>query len=351
MAGPGMRSRSGWTLLAANAAVAVVAGAAMLAVVWVFSSEPEEGDGSSYSRVAMSPDDRNAPHVSITRIPPLRPSVGDDPQETPEPEESEAAPWSTETRADVPREPAPAERSLPFRWPWSKPAAPRKHHTVQSRLAELAPGALPRLMAKFEAAKAPWPPAEIALVAIKDEKALELYARPAKGSWTHIHRYKVLAASGKGGPKLRQGDRQVPEGLYRIALLNPNSSYHVSLRVNYPNAFDRKMAAKDGRSDLGGDIMIHGKNLSAGCLAMGDEAVEEIFVLAAKTGLAKVNVIIAPTDLRRKKAPELPPGHPEWLPGLYTEIAAAMSGFEAPHTVAETGGTSFASNLLSLFSK
>jgi murein L,D-transpeptidase YafK len=61
-----------------------------------------------------------------------------------------------------------------------------------------------------------------------------------------IHRYPLLAASGVAGPKLRQGDKQVPEGVYGISFLNPNSRYDVSLRVNYPNAFDRQMAAKDG---------------------------------------------------------------------------------------------------------
>src|SRR5262249_27232730 len=102
------------------------------------------------------------------------------------------------------------------------------------------------------------------------------------------------------------------------------------LRVNYPNAFDRQMAAKDGRKNLGGDIMIHGKNLSAGCLAMGDEAVEELFVLAAQTGLSNIKLIIAPTDFRENGLTALDPGRPEWLPRLYTEIAAAMSEFKAP---------------------
>ena len=66
-------------------------------------------------------------------------------------------------------------------------------------------------------------------------------------AWKLIHRYSVLAASGVAGPKLRQGDKQVPEGVYGISFLNPSSRYDVSLRVNYPNAFDRQMAAKDGR--------------------------------------------------------------------------------------------------------
>ncbi len=257
----------------------------------------------------------------------------------------DAGSWSTE----IHRETTPPQSGWRFtllhslRLPSQpvNPSHPLRAHTMKTRLAEISPTATARLSAKFEAAKAAWPPAEIALIAIKDEKILELHARPNGGAWMLIHRYRVLAASGGAGPKLRQGDRQVPEGIYSIAFLNPNSAYHVSLGVNYPNAFDRHMAAKDGRKDLGGDIMIHGKNLSAGCLAMGDEAVEELFVLAAQMGVSNVKLIISPTDFRQNGLWTHEPGRPEWLPKLYAEIATAMSGFKAPRS---TG-------LLSFFSK
>ena len=71
-----------------------------------------------------------------------------------------------------------------------------------------------------------------------------------------LARYPIRAASGALGPKLREGDRQVPEGVYDIESLNPNSRFHVALRVGYPNAFDRQMAGREGRTALGGDIMI-----------------------------------------------------------------------------------------------
>lgn len=207
--------------------------------------------------------------------------------------------------------------------------AGKTRYTLKQRLAEISPAALARVTAKYEKAKASWPPAELAFVAIKDNKALEVYSRPQDGEWQFVHRYKVLAASGASGPKLQRGDKQVPEGVYRISYLNPNSAYHVSLRVNYPNSFDRQMAKKDGRKDLGGDIMIHGKNVSAGCLAVGDPSAEELFVLAAEVGMKNVKVIIAPTDFRRKQNAVLKVG-PEWVPELYTEIASAMGEFKAP---------------------
>jgi len=211
-----------------------------------------------------------------------------------------------------------------------KPAKVRKRrYTLRERLKEISPSARARIIKKFASMKAVWPPTEVSLVAIKDERSLELYSRSGEGAWTFIHRYRVLAASGGSGPKLIRGDKQVPEGIYRISYLNPNSSYHVSLRVNYPNAFDREMAALDGRKDLGGDIMIHGKNVSAGCLAMGDEAAEELFDLAAEIGLANIQLIIAPTDFRKKPL-EPAPKTPQWVPALYTQVAGAMSEFKAP---------------------
>jgi hypothetical protein len=213
--------------------------------------------------------------------------------------------------------------------------------SLSDKLRQIGPSAHERLQAKFVEAKAPWQPAELALVALKDEKILELFAKPSGGSWTFIHRYPVLAASGASGPKLRRGDKQVPEGVYRITFLNPNSRYHVALRVGYPNAFDRRMGAQDGRKDLGGDIMIHGKAASVGCLAIGDEAAEELFVLAAETGLQNIKLIIAPNDLRKSGLPTPQDGQPQWLPQLYAELAAALEPFKSPPQ---------SNGLLSLFS-
>jgi hypothetical protein len=242
-----------------------------------------------------------------------------------------STPWSIQTRREAtpptkaPRHPAKAAPAV-------SPAAPEAPttYTVEQRRGEFATAANKRLAEKFIAAEAAWPPVDIAFVAIKDEKVLELFARPNGGEWKFIHRYPVLAASGDSGPKLRQGDKQVPEGVYGISFLNPNSRYHVSLRVNYPNAFDRKMAALDGRKDLGGDIMIHGKTKSVGCLAIGDEAAEELFTLAAQVGLPNIKLVIAPTNFRQNAPPAVSPGQPAWLPELYTEVATAMSEFKTP---------------------
>jgi hypothetical protein len=196
--------------------------------------------------------------------------------------------------------------------------------TIAERVAEHGAAARARLAPHFAAAGVPYPPREVVLVGLKSEAVLEVYASGAGTSIRRIRDYAILAASGGPGPKLRQGDRQVPEGLYRIELLNPNSRYHLSLRVDYPNAFDRQMAADDGRTGLGGDIMIHGSDVSIGCLAMGDEAAEDLFVLAADTGIERLRVILAPADLRRVAAPE-GPALPAWAPRLYADIARELA--------------------------
>jgi hypothetical protein len=145
-----------------------------------------------------------------------------------------------------------------------------------------------------------------------------------------IKSYPVLAASGELGPKLREGDRQVPEGLYGIESLNPNSRFHLALRVDYPNEDDRSRAALDGRSQLGGDIMIHGDDVSIGCLAMGDVAAEEFFVVAAEAGWRNGRVLISPVDFRLRTLPSDFVPAASWVDELYGRIRTELAGLPQP---------------------
>jgi hypothetical protein len=172
----------------------------------------------------------------------------------------------------------------------------------------------------FAKAKVSFPPREVALIALKQEKKLELWARD-RGEFRFIRDYFIMAASGDPGPKLRQGDRQVPEGIYRITELNPNSHYHLSMKLNYPNEFDLLHAEAEGRSNPGSDIFIHGKDASIGCLAMGDTAIRELFILAAQVGVNNVKVVIAPHDPRRYPLLADTEVLPEWTPDLYAMIS------------------------------
>ncbi len=199
--------------------------------------------------------------------------------------------------------------------------------TVADVVKRYGPAAHNRLGPHFTRAGVAYPPKQIALLVFKKERRLSLWARSAtNGPWRFIRHYPVLAASGHAGPKLRQGDYQVPEGVYRIEHLNPNSSYHLSMKVSYPNEHDRRMATRDARTRLGGDIFIHGDQVSIGCVAMGDPAIEELFTLVAETGYQRVKVIIAPNDLRAGGA-VIHEDAPTWVGQLYRIVAAALVEF------------------------
>ncbi|MBN2640751.1 MAG: L,D-transpeptidase family protein [Victivallales bacterium] len=170
-----------------------------------------------------------------------------------------------------------------------------------------------------------YPPAGLTLIGLKEEKRLEVWA-PVLDKWIFITDYPISGTSGKTGPKLREGDGQVPEGMYGITGLNPNSSYHLSLKIDYPNSFDREKANKEKRRNPGGNIFIHGKNASIGCLAMGDDTIEELFVLAHKVGCSNIQVLIAPMDLRIKPAPMI--SSPDWVAGLHTAIKSRLADFQ-----------------------
>lgn len=191
--------------------------------------------------------------------------------------------------------------------------------SVDDVLRAVGPVRRPQLQRRFQRAGVPYPPGRVTLAAFKQERELELWASDG-GPFRHVARYAIQAASGGAGPKLREGDLQVPEGVYRLTLLNPNSSYHLSMRVDYPNAFDRAQARQDRRTRLGGDIYIHGRAVSIGCLAMGDEAIEELFVLAADTGLARTRVVIAPNRAVGPAAAD-----PPWVPDLYAAIERELA--------------------------
>lgn len=199
-----------------------------------------------------------------------------------------------------------------------RPAEPAQK-TVSDRVKEFGSVVRQRLLPRFEEMGVAYPPARIVFVGLKDERELEVWVSDG-GELRRLKTYPILGASGQLGPKLAEGDRQVPEGVYRIEFLNPNSRYHLSLKVSYPNAFDRAKAELEGRVNLGGDIMIHGKTASIGCLAMGDEAAEDLFVLAAESGVENIEVILSPVDFRVRTLPETLTLVPEWTPELYRQI-------------------------------
>jgi hypothetical protein len=195
--------------------------------------------------------------------------------------------------------------------------------TVSGVIANIRERTESQLQSDFLNVNFPYPPDRVSLIAIKDVNILELWGHSGDRS-KKIKTYPILAASGQLGPKLIEGDRQVPEGIYDIVSFNPNSSYHLSMKLNYPNNFDLKYAKQEGRQYPGTNIFIHGKSASIGCLAMGDRVIEELFTLVHNAKRNKVTVVISPND------PEFGPllsndiSRP-WISELYKEITQKIN--------------------------
>jgi len=98
------------------------------------------------------------------------------------------------------------------------------------------------------------------------------------------------------------------------------------MRISYPNSFDKEMAKKDKRTNLGGDIMIHGSNRTIGCIPIGDDNIEEVYYLAQKVGIENIKVILSPVDFRKITVNIKSNKYP-WLRELYAKITKEMKPF------------------------
>ena len=202
------------------------------------------------------------------------------------------------------------------------PPAPRTVAAVIDSFARVARG---RYEAACRKQKIAWPPKRLTLLAFKRERTLEVWGAGESGGYARLATYRIVAASGKTGPKRREGDKQVPEGIYSLPLLNPNSSYHLSIKVGYPNGTDIANATIPTER-MGGDIYIHGRDVSIGCLAIGDRGIEELFTLAALVPAERRRIIIAPFDFRR--TPGAPfPKEAAWVHEVYRKIKGDLRGF------------------------
>jgi len=113
----------------------------------------------------------------------------------------------------------------------------------------------------------------------KQEAELEVWKQDAAGRYELLKTYPICRWSGELGPKIKEGDRQAPEGFYNItpASMNPNSQFYLSINTGYPNAFDRS------HQRTGAALMIHGDCSSRGCYAMTDDQISEIYALARES--------------------------------------------------------------------
>lgn len=127
----------------------------------------------------------------------------------------------------------------------------------------------------------------------KREHRLEVWMRPAGGHYGLFRSYAICKYSGDLGPKIAEGDRQAPEGFYRVARaqLNPTSRHHLAFNLGFPNQLDQQL----GRT--GSFLMVHGGCTSIGCYAMTDEKVDQIYAIveaALNRGQNEVDVSIFP---------------------------------------------------------
>jgi len=166
--------------------------------------------------------------------------------------------------------------------------------------------------------------------AFKQERELELWMKPADSEkFVLFKTYPIAAASGKLGPKQAEGDRQVPEGFYFVppSMMNPRSRFHLAFNIGYPNQFDRA----HGRT--GSFIMVHGSDVSIGCLAMTDQKIEEIYSLcdaAHRAGQKFFRVHIFPFRMSEEKMRQCR-GH-RWRP-FWKNLEKGYRWFEEKRTI------------------
>ncbi|MES2431607.1 MAG: hypothetical protein V4556_11760 [Bacteroidota bacterium] len=179
------------------------------------------------------------------------------------------------------------------------------YKTASYKLSEIYNRKEDSLRKEFETKKLAWPVKEMFIRSFKYDRQLEVWVKSADSSSFKLFKtYRVCMQSGTMGPKRMEGDYQIPEGFYYINEFNPNSNYHLSLGINYPNASD-KVLADDAHP--GNRIYIHGSCVSVGCLAIADEPIEEVYILAnqaKEAGQDFIPVHIFPVRYSNKKSQE-----------------------------------------------
>ena len=113
----------------------------------------------------------------------------------------------------------------------------------------------------------------------KEEAEMEIWKQTSGGRFALLKTYPICRWSGELGPKIKEGDRQAPEGFYTITpgQMNPNSNDYLSFNIGFPNAYDR------ANERTGAFLMVHGDCSSAGCYAMTDQQMGEIYALGRES--------------------------------------------------------------------
>ncbi|MEX2611777.1 MAG: L,D-transpeptidase family protein [Gemmatimonadota bacterium] len=230
----------------------------------------------------------------------------------------------------------PDER--PLGWPFASPFA--SHQLEYPRVKEA------RLQTRFGIKELyrergiTYPAAELYVRVFKRERVLEVWARPTGGErYELLNQYLVCALEGSLGPKRQEGDGQTPEGFYALDFFNPESDFHLSLHLDYPNRSDRALGHPAG---AGGEIFIHGGCQTAGCIAVNDEAIKEIYWLAVEAragGQERIPVHIFPARLEDYDMEQLHRvfGEQPELLAFWEGLRPAYTHFEESRTLPAIG--------------
>lgn len=215
------------------------------------------------------------------------------------------------------------------------PAPPALGAAEPSRVAAARKEKLALVKESFAAVNVTYPPKELLLRSFKSERVLELWAGNGK-ELVLVKSYAVCAPSGVLGPKREEGDLQVPEGFYSVDALNPWSTFHLSMHVDYPNAADRARSSKAGVTRFGGAIMVHGNCVTIGCIPIEDEPIKELFLVVtdAKARGTRTPIHIFPRRLDDASLSELMASDaPEDSKALWRELADGYRAFESKRRV------------------
>ena len=161
------------------------------------------------------------------------------------------------------------------------------------------------LKKEFQEKGLQWPLKQMYIRSFKWDSQLEVWVRgSAQEPFKLFKTYKVCAMAGKLGPKRMEGDYQVPEGFYYINEFNPRSMYHLSLGIYYPNSSDKLLSDS---LKPGGEIYIHGRCFTVGCIPLQDQQIEELYILASNakaSGQDFIPVHIFPVRYSNSKSVE-----------------------------------------------
>lgn len=173
--------------------------------------------------------------------------------------------------------------------------------------------------------------------AFKKEQKLEVWIREnGKLKYTLLQEYDFCTSSGVLGPKRKEGDRQIPEGIYHISHFNPFSNFYLSLGINYPNRSDRIL----GDKHPGSAIYIHGSCVTIGCIPLTDDKIKELYILAVEArnnGQATIPVHIFPARFTMQGQKELENAYAEntSLLSFWSKLRVIYDSFEKSKTIPE----------------